>query len=285
VFENGQAVAGVERVNLGRSKAIVLAIDRSRSMKGAPLSQAAAAAETFVKSKRHADRVAIVTFGEKAIKQASLLQSTIEADNVLGNLETDRKFGTALYDAVVVSSAELGGQTLPGRVVVVLTDGRDVGSIATLDNALQAARRAHVVVYAIALGNVRRSALRRLARGTGGAVYVSPKPSDLQRVFKKIGTDLNRTWGISYTTSARPGDPIEVSLGSPKARKLAAVVPGRSEDDGGSILPGFLVRGPLGVLLIVLAVATLFFLAVRQAQLLPRAARIKRLVRSHTDPR
>jgi tight adherence protein B len=285
VFENGAAVTGVERLNLGQSKAVVLAIDRSRSMKGAPLDEATAAAQRFVQRKRHADRVAVVTFGAKALKQAPLAQSTIDADNVLRNMSSDPVEGTALFDAVVVSSAELGGQTLPGRVLVVLTDGRDIGSIATFGDALRAARKAHVVVYAIALGDVRTRMLRALARGTGGAVYVSPKPADLERVFQKIGTDLNRTWGVSYTTSARPGDSIAVSVGSPKAPEQSAVIPGKRSSPSGGLLPGTLVNGAGSVALIVLAFAAFLYLAVRQAQLLPRAARIKRLVHAHTDPR
>jgi tight adherence protein B len=285
VFENGARVTGLERLNLGRSKAVVLAIDRSRSMKGEPLSQAAVAAQRFMQRKRQADRVAVVTFGAKALKQAPLAQATIDADHVLRNLSTDTVEGTALFDAVVVSAAELGAQTLPGRVLVVLTDGRDIGSIATFDDALRAARRAHVVVYAIALGRVRAKPLRQLAQGTGGALYVSPKPSDLKRVFQKIGTDLNRTWGVSYTTAARPGDSIAVSVGSPKGPERSAVIPGKSSSPNGGLLPGAFVGSGIGVLVIVLAFAALIFLAVRQAQLLPRAARIKRLVHAHTDPR
>ncbi len=285
MFENGAPVTGLERLNLGESKAVVLAIDRSRSMKGAPLDQATVAAQRFLKRKRHADRVAVVTFGARALKQAPLGQSTIDADNVLRNLSSDPVEGTALFDAVVVSAAELGGQTVPGRVLVVLTDGRDVGSIANFKDALRAARRAHVVVYAIALGQVRARPLRQLARGTGGGVYVSPTPKDLEKVFQKIGTDLNRTWGVSYTTSARPGDRIAVAIGSPKAPERSAVIPGKRSSSGGGLLPSVLVDGPLGVLLIVLAFAALVYLAVQQAQLLPRAARIKRLVHSHTDPR
>jgi tight adherence protein B len=285
VFENGKVVTGLERLNLGESKAVVLAVDRSRSMKGAPLSQAASAAQRFVKRKRHADRVAVVTFGAKALKQAPLSQATIDADTVLRNLSTDSVVGTALYDAVVVSAAELGAQGIPGRVLVVLTDGHDIGSIATLDDALRVARRAHVVVYAIALGHVRAKPLRQLAQGTGGALYVSPTPRDLERVFQKIGTDLNRTWGISYTTSARPGDSIAVALGSAKGPERSAVIPGRSSSSNRSLLPAALVSSPGGVALVVLAFAALLYLAVRQAQLLPRAARIKRLVHAHTDPR
>src|SRR5882724_13355424 len=44
VTENGKPVAGLIAQNLGNAKAVVLAIDNSRSMKGAPLRAAVAAA-------------------------------------------------------------------------------------------------------------------------------------------------------------------------------------------------------------------------------------------------
>ena len=285
VYENGKRVTGLELQNLGQSKAIVLAIDRSKSMQGEPISQAAAAASQYVRAKPHSDRLSVVTFGSTALAQSRLVQSTIDADTALRTLSTDRTEGTALYDAVVVSAAELGSQTLPGRVLVLMTDGRDVGSLATLDDAIRSARRAEVIVYAIALGDARRATLKRLARATGGALYTSPTPAELETVYRKLGAELNRTWRISYTTAARPGDTVAVTLASKNGRGRSAVVPGQSSLDGRGLLPRSLVQGVGGVALLLLAVCTLVFFAVGRAQTLPHAVRIKRLVRAHTDPR
>ena len=49
--ENDQPVADLSAQNLGCSKAVVLGVDRSRSMRGAPLADAAAAARSFVAAK------------------------------------------------------------------------------------------------------------------------------------------------------------------------------------------------------------------------------------------
>src|SRR5437660_8113305 len=48
LLENGRPVVGLQAINLGRSKNVVLALDTSRSMAGKPLAQAAAAATAFV---------------------------------------------------------------------------------------------------------------------------------------------------------------------------------------------------------------------------------------------
>jgi tight adherence protein B len=284
VYENGKRVQGLDAQNLGRSKAIVLAVDRSTSMAGSPLEHAAAAAASFVARKPRSDLVSIVTFGSTALMQAPLSQATIDADSALHALAPDHVQGTALYDAVVVSTGELASQTYPGRVLILLTDGRNVRSLATYGDAVRSARRAGVVVYSIALGHAYSAPLRRLARSTGGSFYTSANPAALAAIYRRIGSELDRTWRVSYTTGARPGDTISVSVGSPKGG-APVVVPGRAPSPESSFLPRAVLAGAGGVVLLLLPVGLLFFLAVRQARRLPRSARIKRLVRTHTDPR
>jgi tight adherence protein B len=284
LYENGARIHGVDAQNLGSSKAIVLAVDRSKSMSGTPLDRASAAAAAFVTRKPHSDLVSVVSFGSTALTQASLSQSTIDADNALRTLAPDRVEGTALYDAIVVSSAQLASQTYPGRVLVLLTDGRDVRSLASLDDAVRSARRAGVVVDAIALGHAYTAPLRVLTRDTGGSLYTTATAASLDAIYRRIGSELDRTWRVSYTTNARPGDEIAVTIGSPKAPPTSVVVPGRPAQPSKPWLPSALYRGALSLLLLLLVVGAFFFLSVRQAGRLPRSAKIKRLVRTHTDP-
>jgi VWFA-related protein len=57
--------------------------------------------------------------------------------------------GTALYDAVFLSSDELMSKQTGRKAVVILSDGVDSGSKESLGSAIEAAQRADVVVYAI----------------------------------------------------------------------------------------------------------------------------------------
>src|SRR5262245_27210875 len=283
LYENGSRVKGRDAQNLGANKAIVLAIDRSKSMSGTPLARASAAAGSFVSRKPQSDLVLIVSFGSTALTQAQLSQSTIDADSALRGLSPDRVEGTALWDAVVVSASKLSDQTYPGRVLILLTDGRNVRSLATFDDAVRAARRASVVVYAIGLGHAYTPRLVRLAKVTGGKFYASPSPEALAAIYRRIGGELDRTWRISYMTGARPGDTLLLGIGSPKGGE-SLVLPGRSSRPGGTILPRFLVDGYGGLLLVLVVVGLFFYLAAKQARHLPRSARIKQLVRLHSDP-
>jgi tight adherence protein B len=284
LYENGARVASRDAQNLGANKAIVLAVDRSKSMTGAPLTRAAAAAASFVHRKPQSDLVSIVSFGSTALTQASLSQSTIDADTALRTLTPDRAEGTALWDAVVVSASKLSEQTYPGRVLILLTDGRNVRSLATFDDAVRAARRAGIVVYAIGLGHAYTPRLERLASLTGGKFYASSSPAALASIYHRIGGELDRTWRVSYTTGARPGDKLSLAVGSPHGAGTSAVVPGRPAGSGRTVLPRLLLDGYRGLLLVLVPVGLVFFLAVKQARGLPRSARIRKLVRTHSDP-
>ena len=74
--ESGRVVTGLEAQNLGRAKAVVLALDRSQSMAGSSLSDAVAAARSFVNIKATGDRLGLIAFGETANEQSAVSSST-----------------------------------------------------------------------------------------------------------------------------------------------------------------------------------------------------------------
>ncbi|HET8527962.1 MAG TPA: type II secretion system F family protein [Gaiellaceae bacterium] len=283
-YADGRRVHGADVENLGGAKAVVLAIDRSQSMRGTPLARATDAAAGFLRRKRSADEVAIVSFGPRSLAQTTFARATIDADNALSSLSTASRPGTALWDAVVLSASQLRKQGLLGRVLVLLTDGRDVGSVATLADAVRAVQRAKVVVYAIALGHADRAPLGRLAHASGGSLYGAATSDVLAAVYGRIARELSRTWSVSFPTSARPGDTLTLSLGRTGAR-VPVVVPGPRVSVSGSWLPSRLVRSPAGVAATALVAAVVVFLVALRLLALPAAERSRRLVLSHTEPR
>ena len=123
--ENGKPVSALRAENLGRQKFVVVAIDRSKSMEGPKFAAAIAAARAFVSSKPHADAVAVAHFGHRADVATRFSTASIDSDSALRTMSVDQTQGTALYDAVALSAEALRAQSLPGRVLVLLTDGRD----------------------------------------------------------------------------------------------------------------------------------------------------------------
>ena len=216
LLENGVAVPNPHWVNLGRSKNVVLAIDNSRSMAGNPLAEAVAAASAFVRTKPASDRIALATFGKSAVQQSGFSTATIDADNALRTLAVSSASGTALWDAVDLSARMLANQS-GGKVVVLLTDGDDVGSKTPESAALKSLHKAGAVVYPIAFGShADTKGLRTLATQTGGTFHSASSTAALKDIYASIAKELRRTWRVDYLTTARPGDKLVFKASSGK---------------------------------------------------------------------
>ena len=289
LLENGRPVVGLQAVNLGRCKNVVLALDTSRSMAGKPLAEAAAAATAFVDSKPPCDRISLVTFGQHAAQQGPFSSATIDADNALRTVAVGANSGTALWDAVDLSARVLASQQ-GGRVVVLLTDGNDVGSQASETAALSSLHRAGAIAYPIGFGSkADTSGLERLATETGGGYHSAASSSTLSAIYGSIARELRRTWRVGYLTTARPGDKLELkaSVGRLGSSQKSATVPagGGSSADGAKpspLLPSPLY-GKLGDLLFTLLAGLLVLGAGLLLASTMKGSWLKRRLAPHID--
>ena len=269
VTENGRPVAGLIAQNLGHAKAVVLAIDDSRSMAGGPLRAAVAAARSFIASKPRADAIAVLAFGPHPVQLSGLSTATIDTDVALRNVRLAGAQGTALYDAIVQGAGQLRASPLVGRVLIVLTDGSDVSSTATLANAVAIAREAAVSIYPIGIESpgFNPAPLQQLARETGGRYYGTASTAALAGVYASIAKRLGHTWTVSYVTAARPGDHVKVAASVPGAgsSSFALIVPPQAGDVStppapSKLLPKF-IYGPAGGIVVGLTAGALVLAA------------------------
>jgi tight adherence protein B len=243
--ENGKPVIGFEATNLGAEKSIVLVVDRSQSMQGKAIRDASAAAREFVAAKGRTDRIAVVAVGKRALQLTQFATTGADAVEALRTLQVDSVRGTALYDSIVLSAEALAGDRSGGRVIVLLTDGQEVSSDASLAAAIEAAREARVTVYPIGIESpsFRPAPLERLARETGGRYQGAAGTEALRAIYVSLAQELERTWHVSYVTAARPGDRIALSSGPARAEVRA---PGRAAASAGSSIPEPLFKaGPV----------------------------------------
>ncbi|MGZ8696493.1 MAG: type II secretion system F family protein [Gaiellaceae bacterium] len=263
LWENGTPVAGFQAQNLGSVKAIATLIDRSQSMRGKPLADASAGARAFVAAKQAADELSVIAFGSKVSTLSPFSTVKRDADLPLGRMTTDSDIGTALYDAVIAAANQLRGNPLPGRVIIVLSDGADNASSGSLATAIRAAREANALIYAIGIEGegFTSDPLEELASSTGGQYYGAASTSALAGVYKSVAGALKKTWRIQYVTAARPGDHIRLTasiVGEGSTTQLAAIPAGNSTvAPGPSTLIPKNAYGPGGPLAVAIAVATL----------------------------
>ena len=246
LIQDGEPVIGFAAKNLGREKSVVMVFDRSQSMQGQAMKDATAAARAFVRSKPASDRVAVVAVGKQAFQLTGFSPAASEADSALRTLEVDKVPGTALYDAVVLSSRLLDDEVSQARVLVLLTDGQEVSSKASLDDAIAAARAAHVTVYPIGIesASFKPAALKRLAAETGGRYTGAAGTGALQSIYTALAQELRRTWQLTYFTTARPGDTFEVTVAGVHKKVLAPGTADVATASGSSVPDPVFAVGP-----------------------------------------
>ncbi len=122
--------------------------------------------------------------------------------------------GTRLYDAVVKGSSDFMKSQSGRKALILLTDGVDFGSEATVADAVEAAQRSDTLIYSILfLGEYEfgspsgRGPLVRMSAETGGAFYEVSKKLSIGRIFQSIQEELRSQYSIGYVSD----EPVRVS--------------------------------------------------------------------------
>jgi Mg-chelatase subunit ChlD len=172
---------------------IILVIDQSGSMAGAPLDAAVAAAGVFLDATDFAyDQVGIVGFSSESRLLAGLTSDRALLDAALGKLVaeggTDIAAGVDEARHVYKNPGHRPGVT---RVIVVMTDGRNSfgGAIAVL--AARLAKNEGARVFTIGFGtDVDLVTLGRMASNTSDSFY-APTRADLLALYGAIARRLS----------------------------------------------------------------------------------------------
>ena len=283
--EAGLPVSGLQATNLGATKSVVLAIDRSRSMIGRPLADAADAAQAFVASMRPSDRVAVIGVGKRATQVADF-SSGPDAQTALRGVRVEAIEGTALWDGVTLGAHRLAGEQGRGRALVLLTDGNNTRSSATVAAAADAARAAHVTVYVIGIEGPQFSPgpLRELARATGGSYVGAHTTRELRGAYAAVAAALRRTWQLNYATALRPGEHATLAVAADRGTSTQTLELAGESSSGPStsrLLPSAILDSRLGTLAIALGVGLVALLAVGFVFSAAHGGRLQRRIAPH----
>jgi Ca-activated chloride channel homolog len=182
---------------------LTLAIDTSGSVRK-DLTEEANAARRFVHAiLRPQDQMSLMQFATEVRELTSFTNKVALIDRGLNQLHAD--YATALYDAIVLGSQQLGPKD--GRkVLIVVSDGDDTAKSSTYDQALEAALRHEVMIYSIIDVPIEASAGRdlggehaliTLAEQTGGkSFYVAE--GGLDKAFAQVSDDLRTQYLLGY---------------------------------------------------------------------------------------
>ena len=123
--------------------------------------------------------------------------------------------GTPLYDALCKGITLASKQTVGSRAVIVLSDGKDVGSkVCKADDPISSASRNGVPVYAIGIGTrLDMAYMQRLALQTGGSFLEAATAGDVAPKFTEIQRALKTQYRLSFKGVTPPdNDPAGHAL-------------------------------------------------------------------------
>jgi len=165
---------------------------------------------TLVEEGNPDDAVALYTFNYQVTLVNSFSRRIPRIEDSLKTLKAEA--GTALYDAVYLSTRDLRDRE--GRhVIVAVTDGGDTTSSKKFRDAEMAAHRADTVFYSIVIVPISNPAgrntggehaLETLAVNTGGRVFYPTVGAELDRTFAEILRDLRTQYLIGYYPKSVP---------------------------------------------------------------------------------
>jgi tight adherence protein B len=282
LYEGGERAGFLKTRELGSAEAMMLAVDNSESMRGRPLREAKRAAAEFLAQEQRTGAVGLVAFGHEALPLTRPGEARGDVAQTLAALAPDTQTGTSLYDAVELSVSRLQHMSSQTRILVLLTDGRDVGSRSSLSRATAVAQRANVVIFAIAAGSrADREPLTALTNATGGRVFTAADVAGLSATYQALGRELARTWQLAYLTNAAPGDSVALTVRAGGESSTANLAVPAQRSGGLGAIPSSIIHSPLTAAFVVLLTAFLLAAAGAAGIRQRRGSEISRLLDAH----
>ena len=215
---------------------VVLMVDSSSSV-ARNLDDFRRAAEGFAEKLQADDRISLIKFDDRVQLLQDWTKSRFQFQRALNRIEpgTFTRFNDAL---LLASKDHFGPVTKSRRAAIVLSDGLDKSSGATLETALQALIRAQVAVYIVSNTQISRAAklteldtlrggtpsavkfnqvnidrlkleimaldqseenLDQLAQATGGRLYKPLSFDALESTYAEVADELRHQYALYFT--------------------------------------------------------------------------------------
>lgn len=191
---------------------IGLLVDNSGSMRPKRAAVTEAALD-LVKASNPEDQTFVVNFSDQAYLDQDFtadpgkLRASLSHPSMMG--------GTAIYDTVITASKKLEETAArPRKVLVIVTDGEDNASRASMNDAIHAVQNLQgPVIYSIGLlfdaesgehvGRARHD-LHALSNETGGIAFFPKSTGDIDVVAAEVARAIRKQYTLAYRAKATP---------------------------------------------------------------------------------
>ncbi|MEH0861526.1 VWA domain-containing protein [Halobacteriovorax sp. DPLXC-1] len=205
---------GREIVREDSSKSFYLALDISGSMNhiesdGDSRLQIAKSILTKFIKERENDNLGLIVFGDAPYLQAPLTKDSTVISELIDQVEVGMAgLSTHLGDAIGLAIKMFDNIEIKDKVLIVLTDGNDTGSLIAPREASKIAKERNIKIHTIGFGNptevgenpIDVEVLKQISNVTNGKYFLPKSENDLENVFNEINkieeSKINKT---SYT--------------------------------------------------------------------------------------
>jgi Ca-activated chloride channel homolog len=168
----------------------------------------------LVKLSNPADEAFVVDFSWEAYIDQDFTNDIGKLKQGLGYIKSSG--GTAIYDALVASADYLTKNAKhPKQVLLIITDGEDNASSATLEQAIRRIQDLDgPVIYCVGLlfggdtdrGEARHAkrVLEALSEQTGGVAYFPKSVREVDEIAAQVAQDIRTQYTISYHSTKSP---------------------------------------------------------------------------------
>jgi Ca-activated chloride channel homolog len=211
VFEDGRPVDLQQFTNERVPIGLGLLLDISDSMFGERIADARAAVERFLRDLLSPqDEYFVLAFNHLPHPLTGWTQNPDEVRAALAGIQPNG--ATAAYDAILAALPLIPERTRQRAALLLISDGADTASDASIRDVRSALLRSDAFVYAIAIDSPERQAintrvspdtLRAITDSSGGRTEVVHSSADLVAATTRIAEELNSQYLLGYA-SPRP---------------------------------------------------------------------------------
>jgi VWFA-related protein len=186
-----------------------------------------AAGQFFSKVLQAKDMAFLIQFGSEAellqdsTNSAKILRSALDQLRLIGSptgfhpgpVPTSRQKGTILYDAVYLAANEKLKSEVGRKAIVIISDGVDMGSSYSREDAIAAAHKSDAIIYSIYYSSPRFSYLangegdlKKMSEETGGRLFRVDRKHTLDDIFTQIQEEMRSQYSVVYTPENKARD-------------------------------------------------------------------------------
>ena len=238
VTENGRRVDASLVPIRGKTtpySAVVL-LDASLTMNGRPFVAARTAARTLIANKPARSELALYGFAAQPFAVQNFSKSKGQLAALVRSLRI--RYGTAVWNTVILASQKLRSRQGSAKAIVILTDGRADTTKTRVAQAIAAAKNAGARVFVVVAGPggpQQRARLNHLAGATGGFVVTVDSVPRLRAAFARLARTLSHQFILSYSSRlTKPGRTVRVTIRVDNATGAVSYVRPPSADAAGT---------------------------------------------------